>query len=280
MYREPKGPREWLPGPKDWKTFEISSEGKVFLDGKSIGDMRRPEFRTNPEMNRLMDLWTELNEAYYRAEMKEGQTFPVRGFLHRGESGYAELEVKWSTPEIWPDVVKVVHELMDRGFRVSAQKPYIWVDVRSLKDYKKATAEVIALSEEHGILHTLPMYAAEMREIVEWAARSFFVVAWADRQEERGITYPGQELFDVAPETPKKARETAWELLKELELKNKTTMFEAYDQALQNAKLENTAKNREEFGYLLAMESMGHGLSLEDHFPDHGLEVPEMEFYL
>lgn len=267
-----------MPGPKDWNTFEIDVDGHVILDQKVVGEMRNPIFRTNREMRQLMDLWTELNEIYYRSP-QDTQTFPVRGFLHKGEAGYADIQVKWSSTEIWPEVVKLVHGLMDH-YRVGAGKPYIWVSVRSVNEYRKATARILDLSKKLGLMQYLPSYAAEMKEIAEWAARTFFVLAWADKQEKRGVTYPGQNLFDVAPKTNKASREAAWELLLKLQEANKTTMFEAYDQALQRAKLENTAKNREEFGYLLAMESMGHGISLEDHFPDHGLEVPDMEFYL
>lgn len=278
MYREAIGPREWMPGPKDWTTFEINTEGDVFLDRKKVGRMQAPNFRKNREMRQLMDFWTELDEIYYRSPMSD-PTFPVIAYLHKGNPGYADIQVKWSSEEIWPDVVELVHKLMD-DYMVTVRNPFMWVTVRSVAEYRKAVARILELAKKSGLTQYLPSYAAEMKEVAEWAARTFFVAAWADRQEKRGITYPGQQLFDVAPKTNKAAREAAWELLLKLQEANKTTMFEAYDQALQRANLENTAKNREEFGYLLAMESMGHGIGLEDHFPGHGLEVPEMEFDL
>src|ERR1035438_4765464 len=45
--------------------------------------------------------------------------------------------------------------------------------------------------------------------IINAMARAFFVTAWADRQEERGRSFSGQELMDVAPKTPRFAREFA-----------------------------------------------------------------------
>jgi hypothetical protein len=278
MYREEIGPREWMPGPKEWTTFEINTEGVAFLDRKKVGRMQNPNFRKNREMRQLIDLWTELNEIHYRSPMSD-PTFPVMAYLHKGNPGYAEIQVKWSSEEIWPDVVELIHKLMDH-YLVNARNPFMWVAVRSVAEYRKAVARILELSKKLGLTQYLPSYAAEMKEIAEWIARTLFVTAWADRQEERKITYPGQNLFDVAPKTTKAAREAAWELLLKLQEANKTTMFEAYDQALQRSNRENTAKNREEFGYLLAMEALGHGVGLEDHFRGHGLEVPDIEFHL
>ena len=47
------------------------------------------------------------------------------------------------------------------------------------------------------------------KTIVNGMACAFFVTAWADRQERKGKTYPGEELMDVAPSTPRYARDFA-----------------------------------------------------------------------
>lgn len=278
-----KGPREWWPGPKRWETLNIDTTGKVYLDETPVGDAYKRDFRMTPEMRGVVDLWNELHEIYYRTAYKDLPTYPVRGFMHNGERGRAEIEVRWQSADIEKPITRIIHALMDYGYRVLYLKgplPVMWIGVTSEKQYREAIKSLHALAREEGVSHYLPSYGQIIKEITENMARTFFVTAWADRQEERGITYPGQNLFDVAPATNKAAKQAAWDLVKKLEKSNKVTIFEVYDQALQKANLEDTEKNREEFGYLAAMEALGHGVGLEDGFPGHGLEVPDMEFSL
>lgn len=118
------------------------------------------------------------------------------------------------------------------------------------------------------------------REVLDMIARTLFVTAWADEEERAGRGYPGQDLMDVAPETPPEAAQAAMELMKAFELLNKDGFPELLAKTLRAGKLEDSLKNREEFGYLLAMQALGHGVGLGDEFGDHGLEVPDIEFYL
>lgn len=277
----PSGPREWMPGPKNWKTFDIDTNGHVFLDGKEIGMANRADFRMTREMRKVLDLWQEADEAFYRSEMKDGPTFPVRAHLYSKQPpGMLMVQVDWQTENHWPEVEEMIRDLQDSGFLMEARKPTMWVGAWSIEDYWKVVRKIRRMAKERGLTHYLPLYSAEIKEIVEWMARTIFVLKWADRQEEKGITYPGQELFEVAPRTSKDAKIGAWALVEDLQEANKLSIFEIYDQALQRAKLENTAKNREEFGYLVAMEAMGTGIALEEDFPDHGLEIPEREFMI
>lgn len=278
-----KGPREWWPGPKRWETLNIDTTGRVYLDETPVGDAFKRDFRMTPQMSRLVDLWNQLHEIYYRTAYVDLPTYPVRAFMHNGEPGRAEIEIKWQSPGIQDHITRIIHTFMDEGYHVlfmKAELPVMWIGVTSEKEYREAIKRLHSLAREEGVSHYLPSYGQIIKDITENMARTFFVTAWADRQEERRITYPGQDLFDVAPATNKAAKQAAWEFVKKLEQANKLTIFEVYDQALQKADLQDTEKNREEFGYLAAMEALGHGVGLEDGFPGHSLEIPDMEFSL
>jgi hypothetical protein len=117
-------------------------------------------------------------------------------------------------------------------------------------------------------------------DIFESAARALFVNAWADREEEEGRTYPGQELMEVAPETPDDARLAAASLFKSTELVNKKQIENLYFRALKLSGKEDNEHWRDLFGHYLAMEALGHGVGLGDEFRDHGVEVPDVTYYL
>lgn len=117
-------------------------------------------------------------------------------------------------------------------------------------------------------------------ELNDSIARTLFVTAWADREESEGRTYPGKELFDVAPPAPAEAYHAAAELIRSTEVKNRRLIDTIYKRALEASKREDSSSTLEEFGYLLAMQALGHGVGLEDEFPGHGVEVPNFEFIL
>jgi hypothetical protein len=111
-------------------------------------------------------------------------------------------------------------------------------------------------------------------------ARTLFVTAWADKEEEAGHSYPGQELMDAAPSTPPEAELTASELIRSAEVLNGSDLQAMLAQALRAINVEDSPRNRREFGFLLAMQALGHGVGLDDSFGNHGLKVPDIEFYL
>ena len=115
------------------------------------------------------------------------------------------------------------------------------------------------------------------REIYEAMARAMFVSDWADRQEEKGKTYPGMDLMDVAPPTSRDAllaaRALAAAVIKDNNVKSLTDL---YARAL-NAGGEGDARK---FGHYLAMQAMGHGVSwYDDGNPEFGLKLPHFEYY-
>lgn len=119
------------------------------------------------------------------------------------------------------------------------------------------------------------------KDMLDMVARTLFVMAWADQEEREGRGHSGQELMEVAPSTPPDADQAAVGLMKSFELLNKKSFEQMHHKALlTGGNLEDSKKNREEFGYSLAMEALGTGVGLGDEFGKHGLEVPYIEFYL
>jgi hypothetical protein len=112
----------------------------------------------------------------------------------------------------------------------------------------------------------------------EAMARALFVSAWADCEERGGRTYPGMELYEVAPETPPEAYRAAAQLIIDFERANRKDLDAMYRRALETAGLQDGAAVRKDFGYLTAMQALGHGVAWFNHYPDHGLEIPSIEF--
>jgi hypothetical protein len=117
-------------------------------------------------------------------------------------------------------------------------------------------------------------------DIVQSIARTLFVNAWADREEELGRSHGGQELFDIAPKTSRAAQDDAWRLVGMFEALNHMNIWAISAKVLKGAGLPDNEKNQAELGYLLTMEALGHGVSWMDDHDDHGLEVPDFEFHI
>lgn len=132
-------------------------------------------------------------------------------------------------------------------------------------------------------------------EIIEGAARAFWVDAYARHVEEEGeacMPYedgfmascpafstharpgPQQDWMDFAPPTGPEAFEKARELVKRIEAENMQVGRSLGQWA------EGLIPDFNLFGHYLAMEAMGHGVSWADDHEPHGLRVPHMEFYV
>ena len=118
-------------------------------------------------------------------------------------------------------------------------------------------------------------------DLIDQIARTLYVQAWADRQEERGRRFaPGTELMDVAPKTPRYAKDQAWRLVGMVEGANNMEINALYAQVLRNSGRKDTPTREFQFGHLLAMQALGHGVGLSDAFMGHGVTVPDFEFML
>lgn len=142
------------------------------------------------------------------------------------------------------------------------------------------------------------------KTIINGMARAFFVSAWVEKQERKGRSFAGQELMDVAPSTPRYARDfalmfagglgsllvhlnnAAWAdvratqeqmggTLPEPFYKHKYPGLEECAEALKT--YGNYAAN---FGYCLAMMGMGTGVSWFDDHAQFEINVPLVEAYL
>ena len=131
--------------------------------------------------------------------------------------------------------------------------------------------------------------SATENEIVTGMARALFVSAWADRQEDRGKTYPGQELMDVAPRTPRYVYEQALRLMGRIEQANGMGVLILAIMAAKAdgyASLDDVPDNYvSNFGHYLAMQALGHGVGWFDSHAEFTIDgrelaVPHFEFYL
>lgn len=125
-----------------------------------------------------------------------------------------------------------------------------------------------------------PWYAKWPQDLFDAAARSLFVSAWADNEDREGRGYPGQDLFDVAPDTSEEARTAAADLFKSVETMNRQPIEALYQQALRNAGLKDSSRLRDRFAHDMAFQALGSGVGLSDDFRDHGIKVPSIEVLL
>jgi len=142
--------------------------------------------------------------------------------------------------------------------------------------------------------------SATEKTVVSAMVRAKFVSDWADRQEERGKTYPGQELMDVAPRTPRYAferalmfagqlpnlhvvlNEAAWaDTLKDYNLLPSTVPYRWERPDLEEAaEALKTDRYISDLGHCLAMQALGHGVSWFDDHAKFDIGIPHFEFYL
>ncbi len=115
------------------------------------------------------------------------------------------------------------------------------------------------------------------QHIADQIGRTFFVSAWASGREERGQSFSGQEIFDVAPKTPEYMERMGLEYVRTMERANQMPMRKMYEQALEKANLSDDPDHRDDFGFLTAMQAMGTGVRWTDDYEDHGLKVPYVE---
>jgi hypothetical protein len=115
------------------------------------------------------------------------------------------------------------------------------------------------------------------RTIVDSVARTLWVTAWADWMEEQGERLHG-ELFNQAPKTPRQAQDAARKLVKKVESMNKMKIDDLYEAAANAEGHHSRMPDEEDFGYSIAMSSLGHGVSWEDDHPDIGIKYPNVEF--
>jgi len=116
-------------------------------------------------------------------------------------------------------------------------------------------------------------------DIIESMARTLHVVDWAEREEEKGRTYPGQNLFDVAPATTRGAFRAARKLADRIEERNKLSLDAIYVAAAQAPGRHLEKPTPERFGYGITMQALGTGVSWFDDHPRVEIQIPRVEYH-
>jgi hypothetical protein len=102
----------------------------------------------------------------------------------------------------------------------------------------------------------------------------FWLQGWADAMDEAGLSLPHRIDEDSAPEPPEELNDFAMKFGLDLsEVNGNKMLWEmAQDSDVSEDELED-------FGYYIAMESLGHGVSWADSHDDHDLKVPSTEVH-
>ncbi len=103
---------------------------------------------------------------------------------------------------------------------------------------------------------------------------------WAMEEEEKGASFSGCNLIDVAPKAPKWALKWAKDLAAQIRhLNGGATLEQLYGFACDMG----YPNDAEHFGYHLGMQSVGHGVSWTDDIKGRPTEelikLPRTEFY-
>ena len=121
------------------------------------------------------------------------------------------------------------------------------------------------------------------KEIIKGIARGNWVLHWADRQEEKGRSFGGVNLDEVAPKTPSWAIGWAVKVGAQIERLNGMSLSKLYEKAVELG----YPKDEENFGSDLGLQSVGHGVSWTDDIPWSAsksikrdeIKLPHTEFY-
>ena len=112
-------------------------------------------------------------------------------------------------------------------------------------------------------------------------ARAAFVDRWANDQEEKGRSFSGQDLMDVAPKKTSAAanrwaKTVAQRLIADNGVKDLTALY------LHAVHKYGYPHDGARFGHDLGMQALGHGVGWDDDVrgaPHDAIKVPRSEFY-
>jgi hypothetical protein len=113
------------------------------------------------------------------------------------------------------------------------------------------------------------------QEIIEAMARTMFVVAWGEFEEQHGRSHGSRDLMDVAPETPAHVMDEARKLAIAFETENGGA--NVTDLMSRAAEADDEEPEPNEFGYGLAMQAMGEGVSWFDDHKRFPIKFPRFE---
>lgn len=111
-------------------------------------------------------------------------------------------------------------------------------------------------------------------------AKGPWAIEWANREEAKGRSFAGEDIYARAPDPPSDAIVWAEDIAAQLKrLNNVTRLFVLYAHAAR----EGFDKNTEIFGMYLGCQAAGHGISWCDDLQpgtDKLIEIPHREFHV
>lgn len=119
------------------------------------------------------------------------------------------------------------------------------------------------------------------KTVIAGIARAAFVTEWANRQEERGRTFSGKDLYQVAPRTDKHARDWAEGVVERIESLNRKSIVELlYAAAIADGRAGSVPEDYVfSFGSDIGHQVMGAGVSWFDDHEQFPLRLPYEEYY-
>lgn len=116
------------------------------------------------------------------------------------------------------------------------------------------------------------------KEILEGIPRGVWADYWALQQEEKGKSFSGQDIYELAPKTPTWAKVWGKKIADEIVRLNGRSLEGLYDMV----KEAGYPRGKETFGYHLGMQAAGHGVSWSDDvrgLRHDAIKIPSHEFY-
>jgi hypothetical protein len=131
-----------------------------------------------------------------------------------------------------------------------------------------------------------PSGTTTARRVMDGIVRAYWADIWLSEQEEKaertGRPYPwppGSQLLDYVPKrVPESVRLRAAYFAHKLKIKNRATLDGLYRQAMRAPGRHLDRHTRPfDFGFDIAMEGMGHGVSWFDSHPRFPIDIPWVE---
>lgn len=98
---------------------------------------------------------------------------------------------------------------------------------------------------------------------------------WADKEEDRGVSFARMDIVDAAPTITEECIVLAGRIMGAWEAANAATFHEMYDRAIAaNAGAGKEEPDMEQFAGYIALEAIGHGVSWFDRNPEFPMKFP------
>lgn len=211
-----------------------------------------------------------LNENSRRrkgAKVQSSGTYSVaagRQIYRNGRPFISVMKLGSTSPTVADDLTREIAFLLNKDLGARVQRAFT-PGVHGMKKSNRRT-----------------MLGEHDDDILEGMARGVFADQWAMRQEERGRSFSGMDIYDEAPRTPLKAAKWAKQLREKILNMNEAPSLTYLYEIAQSKGYKN---DPERFGFHLGMQAVGHGVGWQDdadyrRAKDSDIKLPHDEFYL